>query len=94
MAARIVLLGWAGEAAEVNSTEAGALIASGMARVSLTKWAGELSDATVLVFRPEYLHAHGGEADEKTHRAAYERALLLIGGRPRQFRVKLAEVSL
>lgn len=63
MSTRIVLLGWAGEAIEVDSSEAGAFVDSGMCRASMSKWGGPLADATVLMFRAEYLLAHGGEGE-------------------------------
>lgn len=88
MAARIVLLGYGGRCAEIDSPDAGALIASGMCRPSLTKWAGPLADATVLTFRPEYLAAHGGETDDQAHANAWTRALRLLGVGMREFEVR------
>jgi len=77
MAVRIVLLGWGAAALELDSPDAGAMIAAGICRVSLSKWGGPLADATVLMFRPEYLRAHGGESDETAHLQAFVRAKLL-----------------
>jgi hypothetical protein len=78
MAARLVLLGYEGRCLELSPADAGALITSGMCRVSLSCWAGPLSDATVLMFRPEYLNAHGGESSPEAHHEAFERCLRLV----------------
>lgn len=88
MAARLVLLGYGGRCGEMDPGDAGTLISSGMCRVSLTKWAGPLADATVLMFRPEYLAAHGGETAEG-YANAWTRVVRLLGLGLREFDVPL-----
>lgn len=89
MAARMVVLGWAGECVELASaSDAGASVNHGVLRVSLTMWAGPLADATVLMFDEKYLDELGGRDTERAHRKAMKNLLAMPLYKPRTFTVE------
>lgn len=88
MATRNVLFGWGGKCMELNASDASALVDSGMCRASLTQWGGELADATVLMFRGEYLMMTGFHQDsEEAHAEAWRTVQALPTFNAREFEI-------
>lgn len=84
MSDRIVVLGWEGRALELSSPEAELLVKHGHCRVTLTRWGGDLSDATVLMPL--------GPMNREDQLSIWDRILRVSTG-GREYRIPSAEVQ-